>query len=656
MDYIFDEWKKLLENFQASVTKDLSEIRKQKAEIQQMKIDIFDRLDKGLYYRDEERIVISAPEIVIGNVDKSGDLQGSTGRIVLRGSEIALDGVGEMGTIVSRAPIIRQTAVDPGTDGREDVVWPHSLITTQARDIVLQSNDATDAFSLPATSVAGSGIRIHADHNLQIEAAVTADSRKKQIEDTTKSLDADIKTLQTAMNTLKAAIDKRYHELSSLMDKGAKMNNPDDTSLARTNLIDINAVNEETQDKLAALYRSTQDYINTVSALAEMNRKKKALDTEKGTVKTGDDFKSKTTQASLAIVAESMRVATTDGEGNLHTNPEAGINIRTPRMAVTMTDDKGVLAENSYLNVNTRDIALSTLNPAADGKSFTAQGSVRVMSQDIRMESVDYELKSDKYTEKGQAAQGKVSIVAKTVEVDTTNPSGIERDAKGKVTKGEYKSEGDVVVRAKNISMETLDYEVNDGKLSPKTLTQGSHIQMRTEQAAILAADTEGKATGSISLNAKAVSVKSMDVDKEKLEDKSLAPGSSMLLLSEKMYIGAKDNSNKSKKVQAVSEEVGLFADKTLEAQQDNGKAALQLSGGNAAVAGSKTQVYGDTTINGKTEIKGDVKAPKATIDNLEAKSSFKSTNISDGIAVPGSPGGGSLSTKLKVEEIKAKS
>jgi len=68
-------------------------------------------------------------------------------------------------------------------------------------------------------------------------------------------------------------------------------------------------------------------------------------------------------------------------------------------------------------------------------------------------------------------------------------------------------------------------------------------------------------------------------------------------------------------------------------------------------VGGSKTQVYGDTTINAKAEIKGDLKAPKAAIDNLEAKTSFKSPNISDGFAVPGAPGGGSLSAKLKTED-----
>ena len=128
-----------------------------------------------------------------------------------------------------------------------------------------------------------------------------------------------------------------------------------------------------------------------------------------------------------------------------------------------------------------------------------------------------------------------------------------------------------------------------------------------------------------------------------------------MLLLSEKMFLGAKKKDIKSKKVQVSTEEMGLFADKTLELQQDSAKAVLQLSGGNAAVSGSKTQIYGATTVNGKTEVKDELKAPKATIDNLEAKTSFKSSNISDGIAIPAPAAAGSLSAKLKAEDAPEK-
>ena len=105
MAYIFEEWTKMLEKFQQCVDKGVEEMHQQKAEVQQIKTDIFNRLDRGAYYRNDERIVISAPEIVIGNVDKSGALNGGeTGTVIIKGSDVALEGVGDTGRIVSRAP------------------------------------------------------------------------------------------------------------------------------------------------------------------------------------------------------------------------------------------------------------------------------------------------------------------------------------------------------------------------------------------------------------------------------------------------------------------------------------------------------------------------------------------------------------------------
>ena len=649
-DYIFDDWKKALDDFQKSIEKDLEEIHKQKAAIQQMKTDIFKEVEGIKYYRDPQRIIISAPEIIIGNVDQSGDLLGGTGRVIIKGQEVGLDGVGQTGSIVSRAPSIRQVAVDPGSDGAENVVCDISEVVTQACAVTIQSNNATDAFSMPSAPAVRGGVTIHADTDMQISASVSSKQRKKEIEDSVKVLDKQISNLKTIMETQKKNVEGWFGTMKDMLDEEEELNQ-EDAMLGRVNTLDLTDVHDRLESMLPSLYRSAIDYVRTLSVLAEANRQKKALEKEKGAIKTGDDFKKKTTGASLGIVAETISVATADGDGNLHTNPEAGINVRTPGFGISMINDEGKLTEGSIFSVSTENIALSTLSPDGKGKESKAAGSVSVVSKDISFDSIDYEAKEGVFTPKQLTADGKVSITAKTVEVSTAGPSGLEKDDNGKLTKGEFKAEGDVIVTSKNITMESLDYEVADGKLKPKTLTKGGAVSIRAEKTSVLAADTEGKATGSISLNAKAVSVKSMDVDKEKLTDDKLAAGSTMTLVSEKMYVGSKSKDIKSKKLQAVSEELGLFADKTFEAQQGDGKAVVQLSGGNASVGGSKTQVYGDTTINAKTDIKGDLKAPKATIDNVEAKSSFKSSNISDGIAVPGAGGGGSLSAKLKTED-----
>ena len=649
MGYIFDDWKKLLEDFQQSVEKDLEEIHRQKAEVQQIKSDIFNKVGEGLFYRDDKRIVISAPEIVIGNVDKSGDLQGF-GRIVLRGNEISEEGVGAQGKIISRAPSIRQTAVDPGIDGQENVVCEQSEIVSQACDIVLHSSDSTDAFSQSPGIAGKGGVRIHADNRLQLESALSADGRKENIENEVKMLTTQADDLKKQMNDQKKTIDGFMEQLNYLSENEDEFN-VGENFVSRVYLSDLQDIHERLEALMPSLYRTTIDFIHSVSLLAEVNRKKKALEAEKDAIKTGDDFKKNTTGSTMTIVAETIDVSTSDGDGNLHTNSEAGISILAPKVGMSMTDEKGKLVEDGRFVVNAQNISLSSVNPSDEGKELTVAGNVNIKSKTISMEAIDYQADDNGVKEKELAKDSKISITAQTVEVATTNPKDLERDKEGKLTKGEYTAEGDVIFRSKNFTVESLDYEVKDGKLETKALTKDGSVSIRAEKTNVLAADAEGKSTGSITMNAKAVSVKSMDVDKEKLTDSALAAGSTMTIVSEKMFVGAQSKDVKSKKLQAVSEEMGLFADKTFEAQQGDGKAVVQLDGGNANVGGSKTAVYGETTINGKTEVKDELKAPKATIDNIEAKSSFKSPNISDGMAVPGAAGGGSLSAKLKTED-----
>ena len=649
MTYIFEEWKEVLEKFQKCVDQGVEEMHQQKEEVQQIKDDIFSRLDSGNIIRDDRRIVLSAPEIIIGDVDKSGTLTGEMGTVIVRGHHVALEGAGESGSVVTRAPLIEQKAVNPGIDGHENVVGTTSQIVSQACSIMLHSSNATDAFSQVPADPGNGGISIHADSQLNIEAAVSAEQRKKQIENTLKVLDKQSGDLKSSMTAQKSAVDKFISEMVKLVEKEEKLNETENYETF-VNLSDIDALHDEMDELMPALLTSIQGFINTVSELAEVNRSKKALKAEKDNIKTGDDFKKNTTGAAMNIKAENISIATADGDGNLHTNSEAGISVSTPRMAVSMHDGEGALVKDGYFNVSAHDININTANPKT--KEWPVEGKVHIWSKDISLEAIDYKM-NDKgvFMEKELTKDGKITLGAKTIEVSTANPKDVERDEKGKLTKGEYTGDGELTLKSKSISVEGLDYEVKDGKQKAKALTKDSQVTIRAEKQTIIAADGEGKATGSIAINAKAVSVKSMDVDKEKLTDKSLASGSTMTLVSEKMFVGQKTKSEKSKKLQLVSEELGAFGDKTLEIQQGDGKALVQLSGGNASMGGSKSQIYGDTTITGKADIKGDVKAPKGTFDNLEAKTSFKSSNISDGFAIPGAPASGKLSAKLKTED-----
>ena len=386
MDYIFDDWKKVLSDFQNSVEKDLAEIHKQKEAVQQMKTDIFERLDNGQYIYDEHRIVLSAPEIIIGHVDRSGDLKDG-GKVIIRGTEVDVEGVGEAGSIISRAPIIQQTAVDPGIDGLEAVVYPHSAVLTQARSVVLQSNDATDAFSRPIAIPGESGIT----------ANVTALKKQKD-------------ALKTLTSKQKSDIEKFFSDLQKIMDDEEKKN--DSFMNTRVNMVDIEKDRAKVESMMPTLYRLTVDFIHGISKQAELNRQINALEAEKKDIKSGDDFKKDTTGAQLSLNAESIAMTTKDGDGNLRTNSGAGVTVWTPQMGISMNQADGTLVEKGVFSVSSENVLITTANPKADGSEITAAGQVSISSKDISLEAIDYQQKDKAYTEKGLAADGKVNITS----------------------------------------------------------------------------------------------------------------------------------------------------------------------------------------------------------------------------------------------------
>lgn len=591
MDYNFDTWKKALEDFKKSVTKDLEEIRKQKEEVRQMKEEIFSAMNEGYFIHDDRRIVISAPEIVIGNVDRDGVLiDGSGGRVILRAGNVDLEGVGDNGSVQTRAASIRSIAVNPGADGLEDVAGPTSEFVVQGRQIALQSNLGEGVFPESPKAAGEGGVLIHADGALQLDASISAEVLKQNIDDRIKTLEDRKKAFEKEVDNGLKAFDDVSKIIKSICDQNDGVITDEFT--LRTEMSAVEDLTDALLPHSAALSRNYDATAKSISLLAEINRQIDCLKKIKDDIKGGDDYKKNPTGSSVNITGETIGLVSQDGDGNLRDNEGAGVIVVANDVKVLATDAKEALQK-----------------------------------------------------------EGKVTVNAKTVEVSTVNASDLKYDDDGKLTGGKYTSEGDILLKTKTLSVESVDTELNDDKLEEKALTKDSAITIRAEKLDVSATDTEGKATGAISLNAKDVSVRSMDVDKEKRTDDKLAEGSTMLLLSEKMFLGAKKKDIKSKKLQAVSEEVGLFADKTFEAQQDDGKAALQLSGGKAALGGSDTDVFGKTTVNNTLEAKGEFKAPKATVDHVEAKSSFKSSNISDGIPVPPAPPSGSLSAKLKAED-----
>ena len=629
MDYIFKDWEKKMSAFESSVEKDLAEIRKCKADMQDMRRQMHEEMTGSYYLRDVNRIILSAPEIILGNVDTDGVLyEGAASKIIVRGTEVDLQATGNGGRVETRASSIRQIAEDPGADGLEHVVGSMSEVVSQARSIVIQSDDAQGAFAVPPTS--NGGLRIHADKHLEISATQSAERKEKQLDLQIKGLEDSKTRLKERASDHKESFSSLIKELEELMEKKEKLVKSEHA--IRSNYEDVELANAEVEAATEALVEETRGYSEVLAALSETNRLLKCLKDMKSKIKKGEEFLKQPTGSSVNITGERISMASVDGDGNLRDNEGSGISIKANKVGIAAVESDGRLKEKGRVSIQAMniDVATSGTTDAAyddtgslTTATHTAEGDFTLRSKNITIEGTDYEVADKQLKEKQLTADSRLKLRAKTIEVSTEGSANVEVDQDGKLTKANMTAEGDIIVRSKTLTVASADNDFENGEMKEKSLAQGGSVAIRAEKVDLSPVDAEGK----------------------------LLAGSSMTLLAEQMFVGAKSKDVKSKLLQAASDTVGLFADTTFEAQQGEGKAVVQLDGGNVSVGGSKTDIYGVTTINGKTEAKDEIKAPKATIDDLQAKSHFKATNIEDGVAVPAAGGAGSLSAKLTAQD-----
>ena len=597
---LFEQWNDKLGQLHKNVEKELKEIRQCKAEAQTMKHDLSEVLNgvshfsQGQYIQDDHRLILSAPEIIIGNVDKDGVLLDMPSRIVIRGNDVFVEatGIGETsgGRIIGRASCIQTIAEDPGKDGTEHAVLETSEIVSQAKAVVLLSEDTESLFTLPAKAGIN-GIELKSETGVSISATKSNRNKKELLKSRTELLKKQKKDIESLVKSNKQSVEDGMEQLKDIVTSDE--NSVEDIVSVRTSYLDLHEQYANFARLSSSLYASMANYFGSLSNLAEINRQISALeDMEKAVDDAQSSFKEKSTDTYISMQSESIGALSIDGDGNYRENPEAGVSITARNICMG-----SVLADES--------------------------------------------LQKD----------GCINLSAQKVDISTINPK-VERNDKGEISKGDYPAYGDVRIASKNITLESIDYEWKDKKQSEKALAKDGTLALRMENIDISATDTEGMATGKVQVNAKKVEVKSVDVDKEKRTEKALSAGSSMLLLSEKMFIGSRDSKTRSKQMQIVSANAIMLADTTLELQQD--KAVLQLSGGNTALSGGSLDLYGNTTLQSDVTAKGAIKGEDLEVKNMEVKSSFKSPCTSEGISVPGAPASGKLTAKLKEEELKS--
>lgn len=433
-DSVYKNWDDKLGELTSGDFKEgvLKAIRQLKEEVYNLKVDNFNQ-SMGTMIRDDKRIVLSAPEIIIGDVNLGGVLNpGAQSRVIIKGSDVSMHGAGNLGKIDMRAPIIEQIAENPGIDGNEHIIGDVSNIISQAANITLQSDRVRKDEAFPTVnSITEGGIRINSDSQVDITATKSLDRLKARIEEQIQTLKGSKKQIDDKVKHAQEEFKTQRKEIDELLERKSKFGRGDDD--IRTDYLDMDSLNDEIEDLSKALSESIYKYSNLLSMQGETQRLLKYFQAKKDEIaKTStDQFKKNPTFNSVNIVSEAVNMSAMDGDGNVRTNPEAGINILTNTMNVMGDhDEKGALLEGNRLKVNMKTVDITTAGAAdmeADDKDvltkaqYIAQGDVTIRSKSITLETVDYEIAEKKYKEKGLTADSKILLRSKTIEASTVN-------------------------------------------------------------------------------------------------------------------------------------------------------------------------------------------------------------------------------------------
>lgn len=589
MGYILDDLQNTLDDFKQCVSKELTEIHNSKREVQELKNQIAE-MTKGIkFVRDDNTMILSSPRIIIGNVDASGTMFQGGSEIILRGTNIRLEGVGDDngsgGSISNRAATIENIAVDPGMDGKESLVCATSQLLFQANNIAMRADADKGTF---ATSLSSQpGISLTSDSTIDLNATPSYKTKKEAIESRLAQLQTNDTTLNTEIQTATDKLNQIFSNIAEILDSQYSISATEED--ARTNHVEIREIQKTFKKQSEALVACLNSYVSLISDQAEvkrcvtdLNKIKNDLEAKKDAFNENAD---KPVNARVSIQSESVSIKSTDGDGNVRVNPEAGLYVEMPHVVIAAKDGKDNLLEKGDFTVNAHDINISTAN---------------------------------------------------------FKPTDNEH------TKGDISVEGNVTIQSKNVVVEAIDREVKEANADPteKALAAEGSIRMRARTIKAEATETDGKSTGSIALNAKDVKVAAMDVDKDSREETALAEGSQMLLISDKMLLGSKNKDTKSKLLQLSSDKVGIFATTTAEMQQGEAKAVVTLNSEKAVIGSSENKMAGNIVVVGDSDFKGEIKSPSGNIDVLSVGTSFSSPNISDGMG----PANGTQPEKPKGE------
>lgn len=610
----FTEWKDTLDKYKAEMDKELAAVRAAKQELVDLQRELQEMVLNGRYERDEDTLILSAPNIIIGNVDKNGNLLSGGSNITLRGNNVAIEGVGYStgssvsgGMVVTRARNVSIETIDPGIDGMEAVAFPDSSFTVTSAAIGLNAESVdTDpngaVFTQEAMTAMGC-VNIAAETNINISAACAITDDKMKTDATnleskadTYGQDAD-KGIKLVEENAKKLEDNKNDDKSVSLIGG---DNDEDTDLAnlRSGMYEFDDRSKMTEMLVTDIAMGVISSTMNMSARAEALRTAKYLKLRADRLeKEKSNYEKEATGSSVTINSETIAMATVGADNAIRKSPGNGIK---------------------FYSQNYIFSTLENLKPI-ENSTFT------VVANDIKLDASDYtyEAKDDQMQLSKTEAKGKVTINAKEVDITGNDAT--------------YEADGDKL------------------KATP-TLTKESLLYTNFSKEFMDLADEEGKAQGTFAVNSKELYLCSYDVDKEsRIKPSGVADGGKITMGAKEVYLGDAFKDMKSDMVQVAAKQVNLLGEEKVNLQQASDKSHLLLDD-NAELSGGNVKIIGKIALGGETKIEAKFTAGDIEAQNVKAGSSITGPNLKDGIPVPSAgapaqPGKGADLKELEAPE-----
>ena len=458
-------WEERLNNFKQALDKELQDIQQCKAELAEIQKEVQESLSGIRYIREEGRLVLSAPEIVIGDVDPLGVLGPRYSKVIIRGNEVKVEGTSR---ILNRAPEIHSLAEHPGRDGQESTLPYHSEIVQVARNVLVNGVSDAEVINPNRDMVSRPGVAITSRGSIDVNASVSCEYETQQLDQAIQAL----KNQKCQTDKQIADIEKEVKAASMELDLLLKLPdvNVSDT-LVRVNYLDISELHEEYNQKVKRMCEKCMAYYSALATQADTNLRIAALEKQKETVKGRKaNFEEQTTGSSIYLQSERIRLDTRDGDYQTRTNPEAGFFVNSSHISLTSYMDDWKTIEESYLYVGTQKATISTQNynysdPQKGEGEVVTEGEVNILSKTVRVQAVDADLKEFEPTEKALTPESQLTVRMEQTQVQAT-------DTEGKAT-------GLIDMNAKNLRLKSMDVDKESGE--EKELSQGSQLQLLAE-------------------------------------------------------------------------------------------------------------------------------------------------------------------------------